>query len=384
MEYFALSSRLLEQDARRETLWVSFAGMLLLVAWCWWAVTARVNLYAECADARLELDGATFPVEAAAAGRVLASHVHVGDEVHRGDILIEFDATAEVLDLKETLVRSEGLDAPLSRLRAQIEAESGLRSADALSTRSSQREAESRVQEAVAAARFADQDLERMKSLFSQGLISARDFDRAKSDAARLQMAAAAARAAAARVPQELASRDREHDLKTARLQGEIATLEAERDTLEADAARLRYEIDRHQIRASTDGRVGEVQSLQSGSVVAAGARLASIVPIGRLQVVANFPAQTALGRIRAGEPATLRLAGFPWQEFGTVSARVAHVAQVPRDGAIRVELSLDDDSRFRGPLAHGMPGTLEIPIERVSPLGLLLRGAGLWLTRPL
>jgi multidrug resistance efflux pump len=167
-------------------------------------------------------------------------------------------------------------------------------------------------------------------------------------------------------------------------LQGEIATLEAERDTLQADTTRLAYEIERRRIRAPADGRVGEAISLQAGSVVSEGVRLASIVPAGRLLIVAQYPAHAAFGRIRPGQAATLRLSGFPWAEFGTVSATVAHVAQEVRDGRVRVELIPVRQSSFQGVLAHGMPGTLEVAVERVSPMGLTLRTAGQWLTRPL
>ena len=58
--------------------------------------------------------------------------------------------------------------------------------------------------------------------------------------------------------------------------------------------------------------------------------------------------------------------------------------AQEVRAGKVRVELALADKSSFHGTLEHGMPGTLEVAVERVSPLGLTLRTAGQWLTRPL
>jgi membrane fusion protein (multidrug efflux system) len=99
---------------------------------------------------------------------------------------------------------------------------------------------------------------------------------------------------------------------------------------------------------------------------------------------VAHYPAQAAFGRIRAGQRATLRLDGFPWAEFGTVSATVAEVGREVRDGKVRVELALLSRSSFRGSLEHGMPGTLEVAVERLSPLNLILRTAGQWLTRPL
>jgi membrane fusion protein (multidrug efflux system) len=77
-------------------------------------------------------------------------------------------------------------------------------------------------------------------------------------------------------------------------------------------------------------------------------------------------------------------LDGFPWAEFGTVSATVAEVGREVRDGKVRVELALLPRSGFRGSLEHGMPGTIEVAVERLSPLNLIMRTAGQWLTRPL
>jgi hypothetical protein len=95
-----------------------------------------------------------------------------------------------------------------------------------------------------------------------------------------------------------------------------------------------------------------------------------------------TYPVQSPLlGRIRPGQSATLRLEGFPWAEFGSVSAAVARVAQEIRDESVRVELAIDSRSTFRGTLQHGMPGSLEVVVERLTPLALVLRTAGQWLT---
>jgi multidrug resistance efflux pump len=165
---------------------------------------------------------------------------------------------------------------------------------------------------------------------------------------------------AVSRIPQDQAARNRERDVRIGRLQGEIATLEAQRDTLQAETARLNYEIERRRIRAPVDGLIGEAIDLRVGAVVSNGDRLGSIVPAGPLMVVAHYLAQAAFGRIHSGQPATLRLEGFPWAEFGTVSATVAEVGREVRDGKVRVELALNRRSSFRGSLEHGMPGTLE------------------------
>nr|MCH9685310.1 hypothetical protein [Deltaproteobacteria bacterium] len=60
--------------------------------------------------------------------------------------------------------------------------------------------------------------------------------------------------------------------------------------------------------------------------------------------------------------------------------ARVQTVGHEPRDGAIVVELSIEYVPSTIT-LEHGLPGSLEVELERVSPASLLLRAAGRRLT---
>jgi multidrug resistance efflux pump len=384
MSDFARSFQRLRADHGNSTLWISATATAALATWIFWALFAQVSLFEISADARVELDGATYPIDAPVAGRIVAVSLHSGQRVQRGDLLIEIDSMAEQLQLHEVQVQAQGLEPQLARLNAQIEAERSMSGAEDRAARFKAEEAESRVHEAQIPADYAAKNLVRIRELRAQNYVSTRDLEKAESDASQLRAAASALELAAGRIPQDQAAHNRERDVRIGRLQGEIATLEAQRDTLQAEAARLNYEIERRRIRAPGDGLVGEALNLRVGAVVADGDRLGSIVPAGRLLIVAHYPAQAAFGRIRAGQQATLRLDGFPWAEFGTVSATVADVGQEVRDGKVRVELALLPRSSFRGSLVHGMPGTLEVAVERLSPLNLILRTAGQSLTRPL
>jgi multidrug resistance efflux pump len=384
MSDFAQSFQRLRADHGKSTLWITATATAALAAWIFWASFAQVSLYEVSSDARVELEGATYPVDAPFAGRIVASSLHAGQHVRRGDLLIEIDAMAEQLQLREVQVQAQGLEPQLAQLDAQIAAEGNMRSEEDRAGRLKAEEAESRVHEAQIPADYAAKNLTRVRALYAQSFVSAHDLEKAESDASQLRAAASTLEMAASRIPQDQAARNRERDVRVGRLQGEIATLEAQRDTLQAESARLNYEIERRRVRAPVDGVIGEALNLRVGAVVADGDRLGSIVPEGRLLVVAHYPAQAAFGRIRAGQPATLRLDGFPWAEFGTVSATVAEVGREVRDGKVRVELTLRPQSSFHGALEHGMPGTLEVAVERLSPLNLTLRTAGQWLTRPI
>lgn len=97
----------------------------------------------------------------------------------------------------------------------------------------------------------------------------------------------------------------------------------------------------------------------------------------GKLHVTAEFLPSAALGKIYPGQQAVFRAAGFPPAQYGTVSAQVSQVSGEIRDGKIRVEFRVNPASPSRIPFQHGLPGSVEVQIERISPAALILRWAG-------
>ncbi len=171
--------------------------------------------------------------------------------------------------------------------------------------------------------------------------------------------------------------RDTDRDLKVRELSEQIAKLDADWMASTATVRRLEYEMERRKIRAPVAGRLGECAVLRPGSHITEGQQLGVILPSGRLQITAEFQPAAALGKLKPGQTATMRLQGFPWAQYGTVPAKVVQVASEIRDGKVRVELAVNGFSSARIPLQHGLPGSVEVEIERVSPLALIMRSAG-------
>ena len=116
-----------------------------------------------------------------------------------------------------------------------------------------------------------------------------------------------------------------------------------------------------------------------AGSVVQAAQKLCVIVPAGSPRAVAQF-SPAVVGRLKSGQSARIRLAGFPWTQYGRLPASVTNIDTEPKDGLIRVELSLAPRPTSRIPLDHGLTGSVEIEVDRISPAVLLLRAAGQYL----
>jgi len=172
----------------------------------------------------------------------------------------------------------------------------------------------------------------------------------------------------------------RDDDAAMARLRRDLSAREEEHVTLTAETERLRFEIDRYVVRAPIDGTIGDVSKLRVGSVAMTGDRCATIVPAGELTIVAGFSRGTAVGRIRPGQRARVRLTGFSWVQYGSLEAVVTRVASEASSDRVRVELSLESQSAHRIPIQNGLPATVEVELERVAPLGLILRAVGRWI----
>jgi membrane fusion protein (multidrug efflux system) len=78
-----------------------------------------------------------------------------------------------------------------------------------------------------------------------------------------------------------------------------------------------------------------------------------------------------------------MRLDGYPWTQYGSIEAAVSHVAGEVRDGTVRVELAVSPSVAVSAPLQHGLPGSLEVEVERVSPAALVMRTAGRGVAAP-
>jgi len=181
----------------------------------------------------------------------------------------------------------------------------------------------------------------------------------------------------ASRLEAEVQSKHKSNEARLAKLKSEVATIDGDIETAKAAIKRCEYDIEKRLIRAPIAGQLGEVATLRVRGFVDAGEKLATVVPTGELKAVANFPPLAALGRIRAAQPARLRLDGYPWTQYGMLAGKVTTVANEPRDGTIRVELSVDPSSAPLIPSQHGLPGTVEIKVERVTPATLVLRVVG-------
>jgi multidrug resistance efflux pump len=300
----------------------------------------------------------------------------VGGAVRKGDVLMILDPTDADLKLDEARATERGLAAQITALEAEIGAREQALAVTQSLGRASLSEAQALLRETRAGATLASRERKRADLMIQAGVVAAAEADRANS--AMLQ---ARAQESARDHRLTVLSTGTSRDVADRRAQSEslrraLAALQAQRDAAGVQVKRLEVESVRHRITAPIDGILGQVRAPQVGSVVAVGQTIAVVTPETAVELVADFAAAHAVGRVRPAQRARMRVTAFPWTEYGMLRATVAAVSSEVLDGRIRVKLVLDEQSSAI-PHRHGLIGDVEIEIDEVSPATLIARAAG-------
>ena len=380
---FSRTLRSLEADGPRRWILGLVPTLLLLGGWSAWFLVGRVTVYEVTDRAWLSVEREAHPIASPVGGRISVLRMALGQRVKEGEVLAELEGDEPLALLAGEQARQATLPRQIQALRGQIAAGRKALEEHRKAAAASLAEARSRAVEADAAARLAEQEADRQARLLASGLIPEAEAARAGSEAEQRRAAAESARLTLDRLAfsDRSAASDRLADIEEN--ERDLALLEGQVGSGAATERRLENNIELRVLRAPVAGRIGQLTPLRVGAVIAPGTQLGLIVPEGELKVIAEFPPSSALGRIHPGQPGRVRLAGFPSAQYGSLAATVARVAEEPRGGRIRVELAARPDRRSRLPLQHGLPGTVEVEVERVSPAVLVLRAVGKIFDRP-
>lgn len=371
---FSRSLRSLQLDGFHRANLAVLIVLAIMTAWVLWLLLARVSLYETSDTARLEVESAVHPVAVQFGGRVVQTRLQLGAEVKAGDVLVELDTEEHKLHLEEQKSLLSGLQNQLAALRNEVSAQERSYQQEKSAAPTAVKEANARQLEAETSAQLAEKEAERMQELFKRGLISEAEFRRAEANATRSRAAAEALRLTTSRLQSEQGTKASDQQAKLERLNREVAALDGQIAATQKTIEREQLEIQEQFILAPISGRIGEITEIQIGGLVKPSDKLATIVPSGEIRIVANFAVGRALGRIRSGQSANMRLDAYPWTQFGMLAAQVGNVASEPRDGKFRVEFKVQPQQAPAFSMQHGLTGTVEVEVDRVSPASLVLQ----------
>lgn len=351
------------------------ALMILCGLWVWWFCAGSVPVYRQ-AEARVITVADPYPVTPNRAGRVVAHGLRLNRRVKQGEVLLQLDPYAVQKALEQAAADvalhrdGEGQVAAALARQAQL-AQADLNNAD---LRLSQIGLEIEEQ-ALALAALEDKHT-RYKRLRQRGEIAELEFLELDKDVEQARR-----RAEQLAIDRRLLVGERAQLVtKAADQRGDLERRrdQAARDlrTAQSEHERLQHELAQFSVRAPVDGVLADVRPLQVDAYVAEGSEWAVLLAEETTMVRAAFDPAAALGHLNAGDTAEMRLDGFPWIQHGTLKLVVREVAGEWRNGRVRVDFDVVDTPAGI-PLQHGLPGTVVVTGERITPLQMLLRAVG-------
>jgi len=370
---FARTTRALAAD-RGPGRAVLALALALLALWTGWMALGDVALYESSELARLQATG-TATLRAPVAATVTGVDVALGDRVEEGTRLVALDSEEVALQLAAARARLAQVRGQRTDHARAGEADAQGRRADASAQAAALAQARAELAEVTVRLEEAEGTLRRLEGLEAAGAVSHGEVARAEAEAGALRARRRAALGEVQRRASERARAEATGEATGQRGEATLRGLQAEIAAAEAEVARLEEALARRSVRAPTAGRVGELAPLVAGQRVDAGGLLAVVVPDAPLQVWARFAPERAVGRVRPGQDARVRIVGANGGLLGARKATVARVGSEPgRDGLVPVVLTLDHPSPD---LRHGLVAEVEVQVERLAPWALALRAAG-------
>ncbi len=303
--------------------------------------------------------GPSRAVRATREGRVAQVLCESGQRVEAGEVLVRLDQ--QVLGPANDELRARLAALELARAQLERERRHALEELQPAARQSLAR-AQSAAELVLDAARAKEK---RYDELRTQGLVEQAEYEEAVLARRLSEVELEGVRASAAQRPAleraELAAFD-----------ARARSLEHERALLEVRRAELELQRSQSEITAPSAGFVlGPARVELEGRAVAEGEELLRVALPG-VEAFVAYVDDRGRARVAQGQEAKLRLSGYPWLVHGTVSARVAQVADAPEAGGYRVRLELSGEGEI-GPLFEGMRGRARIATAQRAPIAWLL-----------
>lgn len=411
---------IVEQPVSPTARWTARLLLLGLAVTILWLIFGRIDIVAS-AQGKIVPAGHVKLIQPAEAGIVRAILVRDGQEVRKGQVLVELDptvSTAEAAQAAKALETAE-LDAARARavlsaldghglvLRpppgtiadvrathlsmarerfAEISASASSRAADVSAARATRSEALIQAAKLTETLPLLDQQVDANETLLAKGFVSKLkviEMRRQRLAAARDRDAAyETARRASAQIAGASAGGAQNGAEAKARILGELAKAEAEARLRREELAKARQRASLQRLVAPEDGTIAQLVVHTIGGVVEAAKPIMIVVPTSDALEVDARLLNKDVGFVAAGQSVAVKLDAFPFVRFGTIPGRVLRVGSDAIDDEklglvypvrIRLERSSIDRRDRRAALEPGMAATVDIRTGRRSLLSMLM-----------
>lgn len=359
--------------------WALYLLCAVVVVAITWASLARVDEITR-SDGRVVPDGREQVIASLDAGILRELKVREGQEVQAGEELATLDPTRAESQQAEGQVKLMALKAAAARLTAESNGRSSIqwpadvdpKSRAALAETESFEARKRLMEEAVAA-------INRSLGLISKELKLAQDMSRSglMSDVEVMRLNRQVNEMQQQRTERQARYRQ-EASQDLVRVQSELAQLD-EQMVVRQDA------LTRTVLKSPVHGVVKAVKISTTGGVVASGAPILEIAPIGPKVLVEARIKPRDIGFVRLGQTAEVKLAGYDFNTYGGLEGKVTYISpdavtegDKTGEGHYRVIVTAERNNlKYKGeklPVIPGMTSQVEIKTGERSVLSYLLR----------
>lgn len=295
---------------RRKRGWVRYTFLLLAVGgggyWGVQEIGARFTHVYEY-DARIA--GSLITVSSRVAGWVTKLHVIEGDDIEKGQVIVEIDARESQLLVDQYVARIQGIEADRQRLIAEKKLVDAQTKTRYRTQRSELGTAEAELLSLAPQLKLARADYQRSKSLFQKKIISRKTYD---VSLAREQQLSGEHRRAVAEV-QEARNKLLEAEAERTRLDvldSEITKLTFQESGMRAQMMRQQLDLADRKIGAPVNGVVDKT-FVDVGEYVTPGQRLALVHDPEKVWIEANVK-ETEVRKLRIGQVVEISVDAYP------------------------------------------------------------------------
>ena len=368
-------------DATPRTSWALYLMALAIAAALAWAGLTRVDEITR-ADARVVPDGREQVIASLEGGILRELHVREGMQVEAGQDLAMIDPTRFESQQNEGQAKRLALKATIARLNAEasggalkfppeVAALHDMVDGETASFNARKRSMLEAVGSTHRSVALLQRELDVAQSMSDKGLMSNVEVIRLRRQVNDLELQA-----------QERSNRFRQ-DASTdlVRVQTEMAQIN---EQLSGRADVLRRTV----LKSPVRGLVKNIRSATIGGVIAPGAPVMEIVPIGAHILIEARIKPSAIGFVRVGQSVEFKLSAYDYTTYGGLKGKIETISP---DALGDTERAASSDAtyyralvraepstmRARGkplPVMPGMTGTVEVRTGERSVMSYLLR----------
>lgn len=370
---FEDSKRALEQQLSTRLDIVHLVLLGFLASLVVWAITGDIDVYRTSVKGTLKTQSGSQVLQPEVDGTIKQSYLELGAIVAKGDLLLQLDDQQAQLNLTKYINELEAnkLQQAIMNEQQQLTLQKYQLLNETLQNEIKQTKAQLEQSNKVFSTQKNIQ--QGMEQLASSSAVAKMDLLKQNLEVVRAEAASKVHRISLDNKTRQLPANERERDLALSQINSRLTGLKDQAAQLQKAIDSARLEVAKYKLYATAKGEVVQLEPLSTGNKVAKGQKLATLSDGSQWMLQTRFKASDAIGHIATGQAARVLVDGFPWRQYGSLSATVSHVAKEGIDTHVEVQLKLNNNKDSRIPLTFGQPVTVEIKTETVSPIMLLL-----------